>query len=112
MTGKHYALAAASALFKFLEMSRDCVFAPKSLKIKYCPLEGTMLIDSESAKNLELVENVNCRPPAPLSGYEELMERYILPQVVDKNSKESLFGFLNHCFTPMATRLVSLDAPA
>ena len=62
MTGKHYALAAASALFKFLEMSRDCVFAPKSLKIKYCPLEGTMLIDSESAKNLELVENVGDAP--------------------------------------------------
>lgn len=55
---KYYALSAASALFKYLE-SRGRTFGARSLKIRYLPLEGTMLIDSETAKNLELVENVS-----------------------------------------------------
>lgn len=59
MKGKAHALSAASALFKFVEMTRNWVFAPHTLSIKYLPLEGTMLIDSESVKNLELVENVS-----------------------------------------------------
>lgn len=55
---KYYALSAASALFKYLE-SRGRTFGARSLKIRYLPLEGTMLIDFETAKNLESVENVS-----------------------------------------------------
>lgn len=58
LQNKYYALSAASALFKYLE-SRGRTFGARSLKIRYLPLEGTMLIDSETAKNLELVENVS-----------------------------------------------------
>jgi DNA mismatch repair protein MSH4 len=58
MHGKYYALSAASALFKWLEISKNWIFPDKSVSIRYQPLEGTMLIDSESVKNLELVENV------------------------------------------------------
>ena len=58
MHGKYYALSAASALFKYLEITKNWVFAPKSLRIKYLPPEGTMLIDADSVKNLELVGNV------------------------------------------------------
>jgi len=58
---KYYALSAASALFKWLE-TRGRTFQARSLKIRYLPLEGTMLIDSETAKNLELVENVSMNP--------------------------------------------------
>lgn len=50
---------AAAGLFKYLEFSKGWNFAQKSLRIRYMPLEGTMLIDSDSAKNLELVENVS-----------------------------------------------------
>ena len=59
MQGKYYALSAASALFKFIEMTSNTVFVAGSIKIQYAPLQGTMLIDGESAKNLELVENVS-----------------------------------------------------
>ncbi|GAA6003628.1 MutS family protein MSH4 [Rhodotorula paludigena] len=78
---KWYALSASSALFKWLETAQSLVFPPKSLRIRYTPVEGTCLIDSESAKNLELVANL-----------------------LNKNSKQHLLGMLNKCFTPMGTR--------
>lgn len=58
LKNKYYALSAASALFKYLE-DKNRTFSARSLKIRYLPLEGTMLIDAETAKNLELVENVS-----------------------------------------------------
>jgi DNA mismatch repair protein MSH4 len=33
-------------------------FAPASLRIKYIPVEGTMMIDPDTARNLELVGNM------------------------------------------------------
>lgn len=56
--GKYYALSAVSALFKFFETAHNLTFKAGTIKIKYAPLEGTMLIDGESVKNLELIENV------------------------------------------------------
>lgn len=55
---KHYALSSACALFKYLD-TQGTAFSPHSLKIRYAPFEGTCLIDSDSAKNLELVQNVS-----------------------------------------------------
>lgn len=40
-------------------MKLNMRFAPGSLRIRYIPVEGTMLIDPESAKNLELVGNMS-----------------------------------------------------
>ncbi|BGP16624.1 MutS protein msh4 [Rhodosporidiobolus nylandii] len=80
---KYYALSAACALFKYLEREHGVVFPPKSLLIRYAPLEGTCLIDTESARNLELVANL-----------------------LNKNSKQHLLGILHKCFTPMGTRLL------
>lgn len=57
--GKYYALSAAAALFKFFESHNSLQFSPGTLKIKYAPLEGTMLMDGDSVKNLELIENVS-----------------------------------------------------
>lgn len=54
---KYLALCAVAALFKYLAASHSLVFAPASLLIKWDPLEGTMLIDAETAKNLEIVNN-------------------------------------------------------
>ncbi|GAA5965994.1 hypothetical protein JCM21900_002861 [Sporobolomyces salmonicolor] len=79
---KYYALSAACALFKYLE-TQSLTFPPRSLLIRYAPLEGTCLIDADSAKNLELVGNL-----------------------LNKNSKQHLLGMLNKCMTPMGTRLL------
>ncbi|GAA5887912.1 hypothetical protein JCM6882_000800 [Rhodosporidiobolus microsporus] len=80
---KYYALSAAAALFKYLETAHGMVFPPRSVKIRYASLEGTCLIDVESAKNLELVANL-----------------------LNTNSKQHLLGLLNKCYTPMGTRLL------
>jgi len=56
---KYYALSAICALFKYLDSTGTAFLSPHSLKIRYAPFEGTCLIDSESAKNLELVQNVS-----------------------------------------------------
>jgi hypothetical protein len=40
---RYLALCAVAALFKYLAASHSLVFAPASLKIKWAPLEGSML---------------------------------------------------------------------
>ncbi|ORY84089.1 muts domain V-domain-containing protein, partial [Leucosporidium creatinivorum] len=80
---KYYALAAASALFKYLETSYSLIFPPRSLRIEYAPLDGTCMIDTETVKNLEVVANL-----------------------LNPKSKQSLLGLMNKCYTPMATRLL------
>jgi hypothetical protein len=56
---RYYALSACCALFKYLETSHSMVFPPKSLKIRYEALEGTCAIGRETARDLELVQNVS-----------------------------------------------------
>lgn len=104
---KWYALSAAAALFKWLDSAQSLSFPPNSLRIRYAPLDGTCLIDTESARNLELVANV--RPLslplfAPLARADP--DARHLKQVLNKNSKQHLLGMLNKCQTPMGTRLV------
>ncbi|KAF8717258.1 MutS family domain IV, partial [Rhizoctonia solani] len=82
----YYALSATSALFKFVEMRMNTTFAPRSVRISFRSPEGTMMIDCETTKNLELLQNN-----------------------VSKKSKTSLFGLLNHTFTPMAHRLLRIN---
>ncbi|SCV71962.1 BQ2448_4656 [Microbotryum intermedium] len=81
--GRYYALAATSALFKYLEMTYSVVFLPRSLRITYAPVEGTCLIDVETAANLELVANV-----------------------INKHSQQHLLGMMSSCVTPMGHRLI------
>ncbi|TDL22289.1 hypothetical protein BD410DRAFT_748498 [Rickenella mellea] len=90
VSNKYYALSAACALFKHAELRLNTRFAANSLRIRYTPVEGTMLIDTESARNLELVGNMT-----------------------NRKSNHSLFGVLNHTWTAMAARLlrVNLLAP-
>ncbi|SCZ88590.1 BZ3500_MvSof-1268-A1-R1_Chr2-1g04511 [Microbotryum saponariae] len=79
----YYALAATSALFKYLEMTYSVVFSPRSLRITYAPVEGTCLIDVETAANLELVANM-----------------------INKYSQQHLLGMMSSCLTPMGHRLL------
>ncbi|KAL5534740.1 hypothetical protein ACEPAG_1204 [Sanghuangporus baumii] len=89
-SSKYYALSAACALFKHAETRLNTCYAVHSLRIRYTPVEGTMLIDNDTAKNLELVGNM-----------------------INKKSAHSLFGVLNHTWTAMGSRLlrVNLLAP-
>ncbi|KAH8111431.1 muts domain V-domain-containing protein [Phellopilus nigrolimitatus] len=90
VSSKYYTLSAACALFKHAEMKLNTRYAAHSLRIRYTPVEGTMLIDNDSARNLELVGNM-----------------------LKKKSAHSLFGTLNHTWTAMGARLlrVNLLAP-
>ncbi|KAG2139666.1 muts domain V-domain-containing protein [Suillus clintonianus] len=83
VTDKYYTLSAACALFKFVETRLNTRFSACSLRIRYIPVEGTMMIDPETVRNLELINNQT-----------------------RKKSTHSLFGLLNHTYTAMATRLL------
>lgn len=62
------------------------VFTPKTLRIKFVVPEGTILINSNTAHDLELVRNA-----------------------IDPRSKDSLYGLLNHCVSPMGQRLLRMN---
>ncbi|KAF7762129.1 hypothetical protein Agabi119p4_8722 [Agaricus bisporus var. burnettii] len=85
-SNKYYALSAACALFKYAESQLNVRFASNSLRIKYIPVEGTMMIDPETVKNLELVKNV-----------------------MNLKSSHTLFGTLNYSFTAMGGRLLRVN---
>ncbi|KAH7337743.1 muts domain V-domain-containing protein [Rhizoctonia solani] len=86
LSKKYYALSAISALFKFVETRMNTTFAPRSVRISFKSPEGTMMIDCETGRNLELLQSN-----------------------VSKKSKNSLFDLLNHTFTPMAHRLLRVN---
>ncbi|KAJ7270710.1 muts domain V-domain-containing protein [Mycena haematopus] len=83
---KYYVLSATCALFKHAETKLNTRFASGSLRIRYVPVEGTMMIDPDTARNLELVGNMSY-----------------------KKSAHSLFGTLNHTYTAMASRLLRVN---
>jgi DNA mismatch repair protein MSH4 len=58
---RYYALSSACALFKYAESRMNTRFAAGSLRIRYVPVEGTMMIDPDSARNLELVGNMTSK---------------------------------------------------
>ncbi|KAG9223529.1 hypothetical protein CCMSSC00406_0007021 [Pleurotus cornucopiae] len=80
---KYYALSATCALFKYAEIKMNARFASRSLRIRYVPVEGTLMIDPDTVRNLELVASLT-----------------------HKKSTHSLFGVLNHTYTAMAARLL------
>ncbi|WVR06916.1 hypothetical protein IAU60_003952 [Kwoniella sp. DSM 27419] len=78
-----------SGLFEYLKNNHNIEYRPKSLRIKYAALEGTMFIDDDTASNLELVRNT-----------------------VTSTGTQTLFGVLNTCHTPMELKAIEdrLDA--
>ncbi|TCD71448.1 MutS protein msh4 [Steccherinum ochraceum] len=83
---KYYALSATSALLKYVELRQNTRFTANSLRIRYGQGDETMMIDPETARNLELVGNMT-----------------------SKKSSHSLFGILNHTYTPMGARLLRIN---
>jgi DNA mismatch repair protein MSH4 len=70
-------------VLKYIELGLEIKFPLHSLRIKYEPSEGSMMIDVSTIHSLELVQNL--RTP---------------------KSKECLFGLLNETQTPMGARLL------
>ena len=75
---RYYTLSAASALFKHAELKLNIRFSSGSLRIRYAPVEGTMMIDPETARNLELVGNMTHRKSThTLFGHADASRRTI-----------------------------------
>ncbi|CAG7821651.1 unnamed protein product [Allacma fusca] len=80
---KYYLLAAAAALFEYLEVVRSVNFFPKTLKMEFQGSGQTAQIDTATVKHLELLVNNN-----------------------DPKSCHTLLGILDTCKTPMGSRLL------
>ncbi|KEI36747.1 uncharacterized protein L969DRAFT_97143 [Mixia osmundae IAM 14324] len=83
VTENTLALAAFAGLIRHLEGHHRILYANNSLKIVFTALEGTMVLGTDTLRDLELLQNT-----------------------MDGSSKKTLFDLLNSCMTPMGTRLL------
>lgn len=81
--GNYFALCCFAAVLKFVELGMSRTFPYRSLRIKYEPPEGSMMIDLATLRSLELVQNLH-----------------------NPKSRDCLFGLLNETQTPMGSRLL------
>ena len=73
----------AFQVLRYIELSFSISFAHHSMRIKYEPPDGSMMIDLSTIRSLELIQNLN-----------------------DPKSRDCLFGLLNQTLTPMGSRLL------
>lgn len=66
-----------------MEHALSLTFASHSLRIKYQPSEGSMMIDLPTIQSLELIQNLT-----------------------NVKSKDCLFGVMNETLTPMGSRIL------
>ena len=71
---------------KYIELGLGKTFAPQTLRIRFEPSEGSMMIDLSTIASLELVQNLQ-----------------------DAKSRNSLFGLLNETQTKMGARILRGD---
>ncbi|KAK4546235.1 hypothetical protein LTR36_002372 [Oleoguttula mirabilis] len=83
VSGNYYAVCCFAAVLKYVELGMSRTFPFRSLRIKYEPSEGSMMIDLSTIRSLELVQNLH-----------------------NAKSKDCLFGLLNETMTPMGGRLL------
>jgi DNA mismatch repair protein MSH4 len=83
VTGNYFAVCCFAAVMKFTELAKSQTFPFHSLRVKYEPSEGSMMIDLATIKSLELVQNLQ-----------------------NAKSKDCLFGLMNETLTPMGARLL------
>ncbi|ELR02134.1 hypothetical protein GMDG_05293 [Pseudogymnoascus destructans 20631-21] len=81
--GNFYATCCLAASLRYMEHSLSLTFASHSLRIKYQPSEGSMMIDLSTIRSLELIQNIT-----------------------NVKSKDCLFGLLNETLTPMGSRML------
>lgn len=68
---------------KYIDMCLGLTFSPQSLRIKFEPSEGSMMIDLSTMASLELIQNLQ-----------------------NAKSQDCLFGLLNQTMTPMGARFL------
>ncbi|KAH6671073.1 DNA mismatch repair protein-like protein muts [Halenospora varia] len=73
----------ALRVLKYIELKMSLTFAFHSLRIKYQPSEGSMMIDLSTIQSLELIQNIH-----------------------DAKSRHCLFGIMNDTLTPMGSRFL------
>ncbi|KAF1945409.1 hypothetical protein EJ02DRAFT_369214 [Clathrospora elynae] len=83
VTGNYYAVCCIAAVLKYIDLGLGMVFTRHSLRMRYEPSEGSMMIDVSTIFSLELVQNLR-----------------------DPKSRDCLFGLLNETLTPMGARLL------
>ncbi|KAH9867382.1 hypothetical protein IAQ61_007974, partial [Plenodomus lingam] len=83
VTGNYYAVCCAAAALKYIDLGLGLVFSYHSLRIRYEPSEGSMMIDVSTIYSLELIQNLQ-----------------------NARSRDCLFGLLNETLTPMGARLL------
>ncbi|KAF1965024.1 hypothetical protein BU23DRAFT_520237 [Bimuria novae-zelandiae CBS 107.79] len=81
--GSYYAVCCIAAVLKYIELGLGVKFPYHSLRMKYEPSEGSMMIDVSTIYSLELVQNLH-----------------------NPKSRDCLFGLLNETQTPMGARLL------
>jgi DNA mismatch repair protein MSH4 len=86
---KYYALAATAALLQYVQHIQNTIFARESLRVHFCHLDKTTMIDASSVKHLELLQSA--RDP--------------------KDTKHSLYGVLNLTATVAGGKLEAHRAP-
>ncbi|XP_014552268.1 hypothetical protein COCVIDRAFT_41517 [Bipolaris victoriae FI3] len=83
VAGNYYAVCCIAAALKYIDLGLSMVFALHSLRMRYEPSEGSMMIDVSTIHSLELVQNLR-----------------------DPKSRSCLFGLINETLTPMGARLL------
>ncbi|KAI5285633.1 MutS protein msh4 [Ascosphaera aggregata] len=83
LEGNYFATCCLAAALKYVELELCKRFAPYSLRIRYEPSEGSVMIDLNTIVSLELIQNL---------------------QVA--KSRDCLFGLLNATMTAMGSRLL------
>ena len=83
VSGNFYAVCSFAAVLKYVELALSKTFPHRSLRIKYEPSEGSMMIDLSTIQSLELVQNLH-----------------------QAKSRDCLLGLLNETLTPMGARLL------
>ncbi|KAE8165607.1 muts domain V-domain-containing protein [Aspergillus tamarii] len=81
--GNYFAACCFAAVMKYVELELNKTFTSHSLRIRFEPSQGSMLIDLSTIVSLELIQNLQ-----------------------NARSRDSLFGLTNETLTPMGGRLL------
>ncbi|BAE55901.1 unnamed protein product [Aspergillus oryzae RIB40] len=81
--GNYFAACCFAAVLRYVELELNKTFTSHSLRIRFEPSQGSMLIDLSTIVSLELIQNLQ-----------------------NARSKDSLFGLMNESLTPMGGRLL------
>ncbi|MCJ1395492.1 MutS protein msh4 [Xylographa bjoerkii] len=81
--GNFFATCCFAACLKYIDLSLSISFPFHSMRIKYEPSEGSMMVDFSTIQSLELIQNLQ-----------------------NSKSRDCLFGLLNHTLTPMGSRVL------